>query len=170
MTPRSRFTIEPSCVAAITAAVRDHGRQCVETGAYLLACQDGPLHMCVAAVTGTSGVQRSARLLRVSAAANAELYLWAARERFTIVAYVHSHLAGAFLSRTDCEESLNIEGFVSAVVPDFANPHEDPGGWGWWRFLNGGWVEIDAPRVGSLTTDSRIMVFDEEGVREHRDE
>jgi len=170
MISASRLTIEPKCVTAVIAAVGEHGRRGVETGVYLLACAEDPLHISVAAITGATGIQRSSRYLRVSAAANAEVYSWAAREGLTIVAYAHSHLAGAFLSRTDCEESLNVEGFISAVVPNFAHPPAHPGAWGWWRFLDGAWAAIDRPHVRTLAVGGRVVVFDEEGVRGYRDE
>lgn len=170
MIPAPRLTIEPECITAITAAVGKHGSRGVETGLYLLASAEDPLHISVTAITGAIGVQRSSRYLRVSAAANAEVYSWAVRERLTIVAYAHSHREGAFLSHADRQESLNVEGFVSAVIPNFANPAAPPGVWGWWRFLDGTWCEIDAPDVLSLTMGGRAVVFDEGGVRGYRDE
>jgi hypothetical protein len=102
-------------------------------------------------------------MFQVSELAMDRLFEFAADRGYWVPAQFHSHLARAFLSVTDQEHGLRVNGFTSAVVPDFADPPASVAAWSWWRFGSGGWVAAPAPHTAD--GDVEVVIFDEDGVR-----
>jgi hypothetical protein len=158
----SALLVPQTAVDAIVDEVKRYGLAHVETGGFLLVEAGRLDQVTLVALAGAAGIWRAGELFKVSGAALARLFDWASQEGLLVRAQIHSHRVGAFLSRTDARHGFTVEGFTSAVVPDFASPPSDPGAWGWWRCESGRWRKC-AP--ATLSGDRAGTVwFDEEGV------
>lgn len=153
----------PAPVAeAIAAHVAGYGRSGVETGGFLMADPKTGV-LAVMAMAGEVGVVRDPDLFLVSSRAMDRLFSYAESRGLWVAAQVHSHGGRAFLSRTDREHGVAVEGFTTVVVPNFGAPSADPEAWGWWRYQGGAWLHIPAPAV--MVSPVECVVFDELGVR-----
>jgi hypothetical protein len=149
--------------AGLTALGREvarFGGAGVETGAFLIG-EPTEIRPAVLALAGQVGIGRSPRQFRVSAAAIAVLFDWVGNNGWRIFAQVHSHAGQAFLSESDLRHGFAVDGFVTAIVPRFADPPVDPTSWGWWRFSQQ-WLPIPAPDVHP--GEIQVVRFDETGV------
>lgn len=138
---------------AIADIVQQSGEEDVETGGFALAPMDASTGT-VLALTGTKGIERNWGLFRVSGEALATLFDWADERELRVLAQWHSHKHDAFLSAVDLDGGFNVQGFHSAVIPNFASPSSDPADWGWWTFDGIGWVETQVP--SSRTNDGSL--------------
>jgi hypothetical protein len=148
----------------IVSDVRRHGAHGVETGAFLLAHENEPDDLNIVAFSGVRGITRRPHVFRISGSALERLFEWASEKELRVRALVHSHKRGAFLSATDLRHGLSVRGFTSAVIPKFAEPSPNAADWGWWRFNDGSWEPIAAPRSGDRPV--HLVEFDESGVHE----
>ena len=154
--------IATSILAPLQEHVRAWGRQDKEAGGFLLGSHDAPSVDILALAEGP-GVERSRGLFRVSGKALDRLFAWAEENDCRVWAQVHSHPRGSFLSDTDETYGFRVEGFISAVIPDYATPPLQPETWGWWTFAGGVWRSVSA--AGTVERPARIITFDEDGVR-----
>jgi hypothetical protein len=160
----SELSIGAQVVAELTGEVALHGAGNAETGGFLHSHSQARGHIDVLALADSAGVRRARDLFALSAAAIERLFSWAGERDLAIRAQVHSHRAAAILSTTDVRHGFAVEGFISAVIPDYRHPAPDPLRWGWWRCDAGRWTPIGGPRVAR---DTAVTVrFDEDGVRE----
>lgn len=148
---------------AIRAETALYGARRNETGLFLLAPHDAA-EISHVAFAGVRGIARRRGLLTVSPGALTKLFRYAREYGLAVAAQAHSHERGAFLSQCDLQHGFAVEGFTSAVIPDFRAPSADPADWGWWRFSTGQWQACEpyrrVPGSGTATVE-----FDEDGVR-----
>jgi proteasome lid subunit RPN8/RPN11 len=162
MTAAVALDVPAAAGPAIAAEVRRYGELDVETGGFLLA-PEGTGSVCTVAFVGTSGIIRRRLQLQISEIALDQLFAFAGEQGCWVPAQFHSHAGGAFLSRTDREYGLRVPGFISAVIPGFADPPMSLDAWTWWRFDRGEWHTVGSPSAGGC--DLRQVVFDDDGVR-----
>ncbi|MDQ6613307.1 MAG: hypothetical protein M3083_00690 [Actinomycetota bacterium] len=146
-----------------TADVRRRGAAGVETGGFLLAVP-GRSDVSAVALAGGSGILRAPMQFMVSGGAIDCLSEWADEHDLRIRAQFHSHQLGSALSPIDRAGGLRVEGFVTAVVPRFADPPGDLGLWGWWEFRRPDWTP--SPRATCAPGGVRTVLFDEDGIHE----
>jgi hypothetical protein len=147
---------------AIHAEIAAYGRYGRETGLFLLVPPDAT-RISHLAFAGTRGITRRRGLFAVSARALAQLFRYARERELTVAAQLHSHERGAFLSDCDLQHGFAVEGFTSAVIPDFKAPPRDPSRWGWWQFSDGCWQA--RPAYGLLPGgEGTLLDFDEYGI------
>lgn len=163
MTAAMSLDVPAAAGPAIAAEVRRYGALDVETGGFLLG-PEGTGSVCTVAFAGTSGVTRRCLQLQISEIALDQLFAYAGEQGCWVPAQFHSHAGEAFMSRTDREHGLRVPGFVSAVIPGFADPLTSLDAWTWWRFDRGEWHPAGSPSAGGC--DLRQVIFDEDGVRE----
>jgi hypothetical protein len=142
--------------------VRAHGGADAEAGGFLLGGREIPLATVLALAEGP-GVERSRGIFRVSGAAIDQLFAWAEERELRVWAQVHSHPRGSFLSDIDEREGFRVEGFISAVIPDYGDPPEAPSAWGFWRFVGGAWSAIEPAHTTGAA--GSVYTFSEDGVR-----
>lgn len=157
----NRLILPDAGAAAIVADVTHYGGEEVETGGFMLA-QAGTETVTEIAHAGTRGILRRRDLFQVSELALDALFAYAEANELWIPAQYHSHGLTAFMSDCDVEHGLSVDGFVSVIVPFFADPPPAPSAWGWWCF-KGDWLRLAPPVVA--TGDVAVQTFDEEGVR-----
>ncbi len=162
MTAAMPLDVPAAAGPAIAAEVRRYGALDVETGGFLLA-PERTVAVCTVAFACTSGITRRRLQLQISEIALDQLFAYAGTQGCWVPAQFHSHAGEAFLSRTDREYGLRVPGFISAVIPGFADPPMSPDAWTWWRFDRGEWHTVGSPSAGGC--DLRQVVFDEDGVR-----
>ncbi len=162
------LVLPTGAVTMITADVRRWGTPGeitvgVETGGFLLA-PPGQNEVSVVALAGTNGVLRAPLQFTVSGPAIEALSEWADVRGLRIRTQFHSHRHGYDLSPIDRVGGIRVEGFITTVIANFANPEDDPRRWGWWHFHDGGWALTSAAItvVGEIQT----VTFDEDGTRE----
>ena len=158
----SGFRLSNLAGEIIASEVVRWGALGVETGAFLLCPRKGLSLPSVVALAGLSGVQRHVDQFTLSGVCIDLLSEWAEENDYRIAAQVHSHLDEAFLSSIDRVGGLRMEGFISGVVPNFAEPDPFPGSWGWWTFTDGDWRTRQLPDV--IDEEVTVLVFDEGGV------
>lgn len=156
------FSIHEDVRAKLVDDVRDHGDAGTETGAFLLGLANQPVT--ILALPGKAGVTRHERQFRVSACALHRLFSWADHRELQVVAQAHSHGGVAFLSQSDLRYGFAVKGFTTTVIPCFRMPPQDPADWGWWRYEDGEWIDVESP--GVIDGAATVFVFDEGGVRE----
>jgi hypothetical protein len=161
MTDTTALTIPRTASTAIATETRTFGLHSQETGGFLMT-PTGATTVTVVAVAGTTGIIRHRNLLQISTRALARLFDYADNQDLRIPAQFHSHETLAFLSRTDTEHGLRVEGFTSVVIPTFANPPDDPTDWGWWTFHHPTWSPTSPGLHG--TGDIQLIRFDEDGI------
>lgn len=161
MNDSGQYFVPGSGVRAILDEVRSFGHQELETGGFLMMPRDETTVSTVA-LSGTSGIVRRHNLFQISARALDRLFTYAAAYDLWIPIQFHSHGIGAFLSHADETYGLCVEGFISVVIPYFAQPPADMSAWGWWQYTEGQWLE----RMAAKDADGEISVvsFDEDGV------
>lgn len=155
------LSITSETVAALTSEVAAWGCRGVETGGFLLGGDDRAIS-CIA-LSGGPGIRRDRNHFRISGRAVAALFIYADEHDYAIHAQFHSHRGSAFLSDTDLAHGFDVDGFVTAVLPTYASPPLDLRAWGWWAY-RGNWLPTRSPVV--VAGDTRVLRFDEEGVRE----
>lgn len=157
----NELTLPEAATAAVIADVLRFGTARVETGGFLLAPR-GSDAISAVALAGSGGIVRRRDLFQVSDLALDRLFAYADENGLWIPAQFHSHGHGAFMSACDVEHGLSVAGFVTTIVPHFAEPPADPASWGWWRY-DGGWVPVGPPRP---SFDGVVVItVDEEPVR-----
>lgn len=159
---RTPLALPATAGPVITQEVRGFGQRDVETGGFLLAPK-GQGTVTVVAFAGQAGVTRQRQLFKVSALALDQLFAFAGQRACWVPAQFHSHAADAFLSFTDQQYGLRVSGFISAVVPRFADPPTDLAAWGWWRFSSENWTPFQPPPIQGHEVEA--VIFDEEGIR-----
>jgi hypothetical protein len=160
--PTPPFALPDLAGCVIANEVRQFGQRGVETGGFLLAPRAQGT-VTIMAFAGEVGIVRERRLFQVSAFALDRLFDFADQRSCWIPAQFHSHAVAAFLSPTDQQLGLRVEGFTSTVIPNFANPTSKVSAWGWWRFLSEDWIACQPPHTEGDGVE--ILIFDEEGVR-----
>jgi len=148
---------------AVQQDVSRYGAAGVETGMFLLGPREGSVT--TVAFAGTAGVTRRRDQFAVTGSALACLFRYASDGDLLVMAQVHSHGRGAFLSETDLRYGFAVEGFTTAVIPNYRNPPADPRAWGWWRYANGGWDITPPFMIGGSAAQATEVRFDEDGVR-----
>lgn len=160
MTANNLILPKPA-TAAVIAEVTRFGAESLETGGFLLAPRAEDT-LAIVALAGTAGIVRRARMFQVSEIALDRLFAHADRHDLWIPAQFHSHGRAAFMSPTDIDHGLSVQGFVTTIVPYFATPPADPSQWGWWRY-DDAWTPIAPPRAAAGAVS--VITFDEDGVR-----
>lgn len=133
-----------------------------ETGAFLLTRRDGDTVDMIAWPL-LIGVVRERGQFAVSGSALSKLFEWCGERQLQITALLHSHKHEAFLSPVDLKYGFAVEGFLSTIVPDYANPSANPAGWGWWRFNHDAWIET-TPLSIAADRGFQGVCFDERGM------
>jgi hypothetical protein len=155
-------------VTALIAEVTTFGARGLETGGFLLAPHPAAAgaNPAVAAVAlaGDTGISRARDMFQVSERALDRIFTFADDRGLWIPALLHSHQAGALLSVTDQRHGLRVDGFISAVIPQYASPPRDLARWRWWRFESGRWRGATPGRTAGKTVE--ILRFDEGGIRD----
>lgn len=156
----SPLTLPAVSAAVIAGEVAAWGARRVETGGFMLAGDDAVIsHV---ALSGARGISRRRDQFVVSGRAIATLFAYASERNLRVRAQFHSHGGSAFLSRTDLNHGFSVDGFVTTVIPSYADPPPSTESWGWWCFAES-WVEISTPpQIGG---DVHVLRFDEDGVR-----
>lgn len=158
----SELAVTDSLVGTLLDEIRRHGGRTNETGGFIGGSSlDAPADLLVLA--GERGIRRRRDLFQVSGPAVGCLFDWASERGVSLRAQFHSHRRKAFLSPVDLEYGFAVDGFVSSVVPAYADPPAPPADWGWWRFRANAWLPIDAPEV--VAGDAEVVYFDEDGIR-----
>ncbi|MFI5289565.1 MAG: hypothetical protein ACHQ17_07940 [Polyangia bacterium] len=157
----STLTIPPAIQAAIHAEVAHHGALDVETGMFLLAAPGAP-NVSTLALAGQAGVSRRREQFALTGKALSRLFSHARRGQLEIVAQIHSHAGGAFLSEVDLRHGFAVEGFTTSVIPSYRRPPLDPARWGWWRHDGREWRAVPPYTIGAGET--HIITFDEERI------
>jgi len=159
------ITIPESALPRIASDVIQYGSRGLETGGFLLG--DAADRISHVALAGMKGIIRRRDQFAVSGLSLDRLFTWAAEHQLFVPAQFHSHGGHhgqrPFLSTTDQEHGFRVEGFISSVIPGFANPPLQPAAWGWWQFGGQRWVEVRPAAVGPGTVS--FVMFDEDGVR-----
>ena len=156
----------PSNVPEVLAEeVRRYGNVGVETGALLLTAP-GDLTVTTVALAGQQGIQRGLGLFVITLPAFDALFTYAENHELQVRAMVHSHPEEAFLSYVDRQQGLRMRGFISAVIPTYADPPPLPEHWGWWRY-DKDWHPDEPARVAADIPPAEILIFDAGGVRGH---
>jgi hypothetical protein len=155
------LVLPSGAVRAVVSDVARFGREGVETGGFFLAAT-GSERVHGVAYAGTRGIVRRRDLLRVSDLALDSLFAHTEANDLWIPAQYHSHRFQAFMSKCDLEHGLSVEGFVTTIVPFFADPPANASAWGWWRF-DEWWLPLPPPPI--VRGDVVSVSFDEEGVR-----
>ncbi len=158
------LSLSHRAVAALTDEVRRYGVEGLETGGFLMASVNSEVVGAVA-LAGLSGIVRRPDLFQISERALDRLFTFADDGGLWIPIQFHSHRFGAHLSRTDALHGLRVEGFISTIVPSFANPPSDVAEWGWWEFRDGSWETYPPAPIQVCKLDAAVE-FDEDGVRE----
>jgi len=159
----TELLITRNLVDGLVEDMRRFGAHTQETGAFLLATEQKPNRLTLLALAGTAGISRRRELFTVSGSAIERLFSWAGDHELRIAAQVHSHAREAFLSPTDLRHGFDVAGFITAVVPHFAQPSREPDHWGWWQRSPSAWQPRRAPTV--VAGAVRTFRFDEAGVR-----
>jgi len=157
------LTVPREISSAIADEVRRYGKMNVETGGFLLAPQ-GTEAVSTVAFASVKGIVRHRLRFQISEIALDRLFGFAESTGCWIPAQFHSHAGCAFLSRTDREHGLRVPGFISAVIPDFADPPAEVTAWTWWRFNQGDWAPASSPHTAKR--DLRQVIFAEEGIHD----
>ncbi len=148
-------------------AIADHvaacGKQRLETGALLLT-EPGDTTVTTIAIAGTTGVHRGYGRFVLTMPVIDRLFTYAETNNLQVVAHVHSHGRGAFLSPIDRTGTIRMTGFIAAVIPTFATPPRDPDRWGWWSFRDGDWHD-HPPAVMTDEGTVELVTVDADGVR-----
>jgi hypothetical protein len=163
-----RLRIPRRAFDVITSHVQNYGQQEMESGGFLLTAPR-QARVQVLALAGSAGIVRGAGLFIITAPALDRLFTHAETDGLQVRAMFHSHRAEAFLSPTDRRYSLRAQGFINAVVPDYATPTADPAAWGWWRHDND-WVTCPPAQI--TPDDShplQVVAFDAEGLHAQPD-
>jgi hypothetical protein len=163
MIETSLFT-SADAVAAVIRETRSYGERSLETGGFLIA-ESGTDTLTGVAMAGDAGITRRRRLFQISERALDRLFTFADDQGLWIPVQFHSHERAAFMSETDAEHGLRVEGFVSTIIPEFAAPPDDVCSWRWWEFQQGDWHACSPARIVAAELDLAI-VFDEDGIRE----
>jgi hypothetical protein len=158
----SALVITEQAVARLLADVRLHGARRVEAGAFLLAREIAPERLELVALAGERGIRRARDLFKVPGRAIERLFTWASDRDLMIRAQVHSHRRTAFLSPTDLRGGFSVDGFVTCVIPYYAEPPAEPEGWGWWEYGAGRWRTRTAPTP--VAGEAEVVYFDTGGV------
>lgn len=158
MTPLSLST---ASVETIVSEVAAWGATDLETGGFLLGDHDGAIGW--VALSAAAGIRRRRDQFVVSGRAMSVLFGFADELGYAIRAQFHSHGARAFLSKSDLRHGFSVNGFVTAVLPTYAEPPAAPSAWGWWTYSRQ-WIPTPPPVV--VPGDTRVVRFDEDGVRE----
>lgn len=145
----SPIEINQAVIDKLVTEVTAHGDRTEETGAFLLAREGQPDLVDTIAIPGYTGVDRKRDLFAIDASSMLELFETASEDKLVIRAQVHSHRRGAFLSRTDLAHGFSVDGFITCVVPWYADPSPTPTDWGWWQFTQEQWHEIEAPATSN---------------------
>lgn len=157
----NHLRVPDAAISIVLADVIPFGTEAVETGGFLLAPR-GSETISVVALAGTVGILRSRHLFQISDLALDRLFAYADERDLWIPAQFHSHARAAFMSPTDIDHGLSVEGFVTTIVPHFAAPPAQPSRWGWWQY-NRGWTPISPPHG---TTDAvSVITFDQDSIR-----
>ncbi|MGO8862081.1 MAG: hypothetical protein ACLQRH_15140 [Acidimicrobiales bacterium] len=157
------LTVSSGVVDAVAAETRTYGSLRLETGGFLMA-EAGHDEICSVAMAGDAGILRRHNLFQISERALDRLFNFAGDEGLWLPVQFHSHEFGAGMSVADAQHGFRAEGFVSTILPRFAQPPADPAVWGWWQFLGGSWRPCSTPAV--IPGDARAtLTFDEGGVR-----
>jgi len=159
----NRIVLPEDAAQAIVADVARHGSRDVETGGFMLA-PVGTDTVTAIARAGEKGIARRREFFQISDLALDALFGYVEEHELWIPAQYHSHGVGSFMSDCDVEHGLSVAGFVSVIVPFFADPPVVPSAWGWWRFEGHHWVPLGPPAPGNGEVVARV-VFDEETVR-----
>jgi hypothetical protein len=147
----------------VAADAQQWGARDVETGGFLLA-PAGTNTITTIALAGRRGIHRDRLRLQFSGDAFDALAEWAEAHHLRVRAQFHSHQHGAFLSPIDRSGGMRVHGFITTVLPTFANPPFDPTAWGWWRFDTRDWQPCPSAAPADLHA-TRTVVFDEDGTR-----
>lgn len=156
------LVIHNDLLLPLNAHIQKHGVADCEAGGFFLGLRETPIASVLALAEGR-GVERHRGVFRLSGMAIEALFEWADAEGLRVWAQVHSHPRGSFLSPTDARDGFRVTGFLSAVVPNFANPPTQPSSWRFWRFTGGAWKQEEPAAV--VVGAGKIVEFDEEGVR-----
>jgi hypothetical protein len=154
----STHAIPHGLLHRINADVAHHGARDRETGMFLLAPRDAPT-ITTLALAGSAGVTRRRGHFAVSGKALARLFAHARTNALVVLAQIHSHGGAAFLSEVDLRHGFAVEGFTTAVIPDYRHPPIDPAAWGWWQHNGHGW-QSTTPYFATLG-DAYTITFDE---------
>ncbi|MDP9226030.1 MAG: hypothetical protein M3P18_19765 [Actinomycetota bacterium] len=162
MSGEESITVPESAIDLIADEILVFGQQNVETGGFVLAAREDSVVSKVA-LAGEAGIVRHRNLFQISERALDRLFTFADDHGMWIPAQFHSHRLAAFLSPTDKQHGLKVEGFTSVVVPTYAAPPRDITCWGWWRFEAGEWRDAELCRLveGAVS----VIRFDEDGAR-----
>src|SRR5260370_41241526 len=106
-------------VASIIREVRSYGEHALETGGFLFA-NTGSEALTGVAMAGEAGITRRRRLFQITERALDRLFTFADDRGLWIPVQFHSHEMAAFMSRTDSEHGLRVQGFVSTIITEFA--------------------------------------------------
>jgi hypothetical protein len=155
--------IPESALGAVLKELRSFGASHLETGGFFLLPRGGQTVSTVA-LAGDSGIVRGRNLFQISERALARLFDYADGQDLWAPIQFHSHARDAFLSLTDAAHGLRVEGFVSVVVPHYAEPTADMKVWGWWCFSACEWLPIEPAITGSGGVT--VIRFDEDGARD----
>ena len=133
----SVLTLSVTQVETICDEVRRFGAREKETGGFLLTSDRCTIsHV---AIAGSAAIERDWGKFIVRREALDQLFTYAEDRDLHIAAMFHSHMQGAFLSRIDRTGGINMDGFISIVIPTFRNPPSDTSKWGFWIFQNREW-------------------------------
>lgn len=158
------LSMTQAVVASVAAETQFYGERSLETGGFFVA-PVGSESVTGVALAGETGIVRHRRLFQITERALDRLFTYAATQDLWLPAQFHSHERMAFMSETDMQHGLRVEGFISTIIPEFAAPPLDVHAWGWWQFHAGEWRACMPPTLASGAVDF-VVVFDEDGVHD----
>jgi hypothetical protein len=158
------MTVKTGVIDSVVEETTKYGSWRLETGGFLFG-DTGTYEISGVAMAGDMGITRQPDLFEISERALDRLFTYAGDQDIWLPVQFHSHELYSDMSLADERYGLNAEGFVSTILPSFANPPTDPSNWGWCQFEAGLWRRCASASVvpGKALT---VVVFDEGGVRE----
>jgi hypothetical protein len=157
------LAVSTEAVAIVVDETRLYGRNWLETGGFFMA-PTGTNTLTAVALAGHAGIVRKHSLFQISARAIDRLFTFADENGMWIPVQFHSHMFGARMSSADALHGFRVDGFISTILPYFADPPRDPRNWDWWRFRDGDWESHQPPAVDDDVAGTAV-VFGEDGVR-----
>jgi proteasome lid subunit RPN8/RPN11 len=133
--PIERWLVPQAALDATVEAVVEASRRGNESGSFLLGHREQTARASVVVLPRGRGVEETPWYWKVGAEVFGQISSWAKPRDLTLLAILHTHLAGApaRLSHADRTRSVRTPG-VLAIVIGRGGEERDPSAWGWYVY------------------------------------
>ena len=140
------WELDESAIAATLAAVQRPGREGNEGGAFWLGPRESTSAVRAVVVPAGDGVIEAPGCWIVTPEVYGVISAWAAERAWSLLAvcHIHGHGVPAELSKQDRNHLVRAPGVLAIVIGSAGDDH-DLDRWGWYQFMAGGYLELDAP-------------------------